>query len=78
MLTKSVRVQSVKNLRIVINIMNKRGSYNELKKRSWDVTPKTPPKTPPKMAPKLDNLVRKSVRTYDDAQIEKIIRNGGL
>ena len=50
--------------------MNKRGSYNELKKRSWDVTPKTPPK--------LDKSVMKSVRTYDDVQIEKIIRNGGL
>ena len=70
MVLKSVRVQSVKNLRIVINIMNKRGSYNELKKRSWDVTPKTPPK--------LDKSVMKSVRTYDDVQIEQIIRNGGL
>jgi hypothetical protein len=59
MILKSVRVQSVKNLRIVINILNKKCRYKDVKK---DVTPK----------------IQKSVRTYDDAQIEKLIRNGGL
>jgi len=69
MITKSVRVQSV---RIVINILNKRVTYNEVKKER---------KNENKVGDiKEENQKEKKNKgqNYYDEQIEKIIRNGGL
>ena len=64
MLTISLRVQHVKNLRIVVYNMNKKFPYKKTKKNT--------------KLPTLKLTQKYNTPCYDESIIQRMIRNGGL